>query len=375
VAILHHLSREETAAARGGVLGAAAREQIGVTIAVYERLLQEDVGLGRRDMARLGARVGHMLRGTRPALAGEIEAIAEGAAQSPELLFAVNARTELLAGGRVATGGSARRCPQECSVVGCAGAAPHVLLGQTWDFHPSLEDARLLWIAEQPDGTWWATFTEAGLVAKTGMNSSGLALALSFLSSPADGGVNGLPVHVLARCILEDCRSVEDVASLLRRSPRSASVCFSVAAANGTSREHAASFEVAPTGVVAVPPDARGFLAHTNHMVGEPAREDDPLHENSVGRLTELSRRLGAVDPRAVAVEQLAEVLSVDRGSGFPIFRRVDPAAPWLERTATLATLLYDVTAKRLWLRSGLDAGDDLTEVALPGREPDASPA
>jgi isopenicillin-N N-acyltransferase-like protein len=184
-----------------------------------------------------------------------------------------------------------------------------------------------------------------------------------------------MPVHVLARCILEDCRSVEDVARLIRRSPRSASVCFSVAAATGNGEGKAASFEVTPTGMVAVPPDARGFLAHTNHMVGERQPAHDPLYENSIGRLTELSRRLGAVDPESVAVERLAEVLSIDRGSGFPIFRRVDPAAPWLERTATLATLVYDVTAKRLWLRSGLDPADDLTEVALPGRRPVGSPA
>ena len=49
-----------------------------------------------------------------------------------------------------------------------------------------------------------STFTEAGLLAKTGLNDAGLGVTLNFLASDADGGLDGMPIHLLLRMLLEE---------------------------------------------------------------------------------------------------------------------------------------------------------------------------
>jgi hypothetical protein len=52
--------------------------------------------------------------------------------------------------------------------------------------------------------------------------------------------------------------------------------------------------------------------------------------------------------------------------AGHPIFRVTQPQRPWLERYATLATLVYDVSAVRMWLRDEMRADGPFHELPLP---------
>jgi isopenicillin-N N-acyltransferase-like protein len=231
--------------------------------------------------------------------------------------------------------------------------ASGLVLGQTWDFHPDLAAARLLWTVEQADGSWWVTFTEAGVLAKIGMNSRGVALAINFLSSPADGGVDGVPVHVLARCVLEECGSMEDVEALLRATPRSASLCATVATRHD---RRLAAFELSPDAVVRREPDVAGRLAHTNHFLDDVPETANG--RNSVRRLEQLDAGLAAAAPVSALLSDAGDVDD-------PIFRFEDPSVPWLTRCATLATLAFDVEAGRMWIRDALDPSVELAEVEL----------
>jgi len=71
-------------------------------------------------------------------------------------------------------------------------------------------------------------------------------------------------------------------------------------------------------------------------------------------------RDLEAADP----VEALGALLSSrhegdEHGS---VFRREVAEDPWLERFATLATVVYDLAARRMWIRVGADPGAPLVE-------------
>src|SRR3954451_3552940 len=147
-----HRSDESSPTERGEAFGRALAPQVQHTVAVY-----------RRMFAETGAQMPDTIAIPEP-YRTEIEAIAKGADVDPHDLFAVNARTEILAGA------------DECSVIGAGG-----LLAQNWDWHPDLSDSTVVWIVEMPDGRWFATLTEAGILAKIGLNDAGLGVCLNIL--------------------------------------------------------------------------------------------------------------------------------------------------------------------------------------------------
>jgi isopenicillin-N N-acyltransferase-like protein len=283
-----------------------------VTVATYRRLLQEAAGVGPSDLRRAGADVAERLEPRWPGLYEELEGIAAGAGQDVLELAAVNARTELLAAG--------------CSVVANADGS----LAQTWDWHPDLAAATVTWTVHQPGGRWFTTATEAGMLGKIGCTSSGLACGLNFLASSEDGGVEGVPVHVLLRLVLERCDRVEQALALLRGARTSASACITLAGGGA-----AVAAELSPGGVALVHPDPDGWLVHTNHFLAGPVGGTDTLAAEQPGTFArrELLARLVR---RGVPVR---EALSAHAPPEEPVCRHADDDAPWPERRATLLAL------------------------------------
>jgi len=277
------VSREPRAVDRGRAFGAALGAQVHRTVSLYRRLLQ---GMSLRE-AGSGVRLPDPLM-------DEVEGIASGARVDVLELLAVNARTELLAGG--------------CSVV-----ARGSWLAQTWDWHPCA--CPVVWTVCRDDG-WLCTVTEAGMVGKMGLNSWGLALGFNYLRSSADGA-GGVPVHALARLVL-GCRSAAEARTVLAGA--SASVALTVAAPDAVY-----CAEVSPDGVRFVSPDEDGWLVHTNHFLLAPCRGVDVQADPET--LARRERLLGRVRAGCAVPESLAAV-----------WRREEEAA-WPERRATLLAL------------------------------------
>jgi isopenicillin-N N-acyltransferase-like protein len=259
-----------------------------------------------------------------------------------DLLFAINARTELLAGGALA-GATAG----ECSTVAILDAErASGLLAQTWDFHPDLAASRVVWSVDEPDGRRHTTFTEAGIVAKIGANSSGVALAINFLATERDGGLDGVPIHVLCRAVLAEARTVQEARDLVAGTPVSASVSMTVAGPDAGGGVTARTFELSPGGMTELAPvPERPWLAHTNHFLGPVAARDvladGPGGASSIARLAALVatlERAPAPDP-----DHVTELLCSPA-----IVQADDPALPWLRRCATLATLVFEVPTGRM---------------------------
>ena len=351
MSIATHRSDERHPADRGLQFGRAQSRAVANTVAVYERMLREDRGLGPSDVSERGREAAARIRAFRPALAEEIEGIASGADQAPDVLFAVNARTELLAGGLVA--GTA-----ECSTVAVLdGERASGVLVQNWDFHPDLADSRVLWTVDDGDRRRFTTFTEAGILAKIGSNAHGVALAINFLATDRDGGLDGVPVHALCRAVLEEARTVAEARELIARTRVSASVCMTVAGPDGPDAADgvaARALERWPGGTEehATGPD-RPWLAHTNHFLDRIAARDTlaeaPSGSSTRGRMDRLVATLEGT-PELDGV-QIAELLGSRGGPGVaPIFQADDPTLPWLERCATLATIGLEVPSGRLWV-------------------------
>ena len=173
-------------------------------------------------MRAAGAAVGETLDRV---LVEELEGMAAGAAQDVRDLLAINARTELLAGA-------------ECSVLGRLDGA-EVTLAQTWDWHPDLAPSRVLWTVHHGDGAWFTTATEAGVLAKLGLNHHGVACALNLLTCSADGGIGGVPIHILLRLVLERGEDAEHAAELLCAARATASSAITLASPGEPARRRA----------------------------------------------------------------------------------------------------------------------------------------
>jgi isopenicillin-N N-acyltransferase like protein len=332
--MLFHVSREPRPGDRGRGLGAACADAVGLTLTVYRRLLREAAGLGPAELRAAGDVVG---AGLDPALLEEVEGIAAGARVDVRELLAVQARTELLGGGA-----------GECSLLAARGS----WLAQTWDWHPALAPAALAWTVVDGEG-WFTTVTEAGLLAKLGVSGAGLACGLNFLTCSADGGLDGVPIHVLARLVLARCGSGAEARTLLAGARVSASSCLTVAADGDL---FAAELSPGGTGIVEADPDGR--LVHTNHFLLPPPSGHDTQPDLHPGTLARRARLARARTPRA---------LGQHAPRGEPLCRHGDPpGTPWAEHRATLLAIWAEPARRSLRVAAGPPCRTPFVAVPVP---------
>jgi isopenicillin-N N-acyltransferase-like protein len=203
--------------------------------------------------------------------------------------------------------------------------------------------------ARPDDGPDFVTVVEAGLLAKAGLNAAGLGLVTNALVTDADTGTPGLPYHVLLRAIL-DCATVTEALQVLQAGSRSSSANYLIAHASGA----ALDIEAAPgdfTRLYLRLPE-HGLLLHTNHFLSPGL---DPV-DVSLWAMPDSAVRLQRLRAGAAGSATLDEfrVLLADHAD-YPhsICSHPDPADHPLEQGATIASLLIDLNARRLWLAAG----------------------
>lgn len=344
--LARHVSTEIGEGPRGREFGRRHRESVRSTIGAYERLFAIQHQLDSNEIRSIGRRVGESLSANHPAIVEEILAIADGAGADGEALLAVNARTEVLAGGG----------PTECSMVGVMPERSNgqTILAQNWDWHPDVAASMVVWTVIGPDGRRFTTLTEAGIVAKIGFNDSGLGLCLNILGSSHDGGVGGTPVHVLCRLILQSASCLEDARAILQGADATASSCFNVAHGGAALGPEMASLELSPAGVTTVTPE-RGVLLHTNHFLGELGGAEDlyrcdwPDTELRLGELDRAVRR----GPDRLDVDDVKASLRSHEAGQIAICCH-DPDNPsYADRQATLASVCFQLEEQNMEITDG----------------------
>lgn len=343
-------SSAEPPDARGRELGSARHGAVAHTVSVYRRLFAASRGMQPDAIRAAGTRVRRTVASDFPDLAEEIDGIAEGSGVDAAELFAVNARTELLAG----------TLRGECSTIAVREGGRAALM-QNWDWHPELAPSRLLWIVEPGDGRWFATFTEAGILAKVGLNGHGLALCLNLLATTDDGGLHGLPVHLALRLVLERCASIDDVAALLAGSRFGASSCLTVMSADGET----GVFEIHPGGTARLPVED-GWAAHTNHfLTALPAGTVDVIRRDWPDTEARLARVRATLD--ASPTEEAArEALCDHTGSPVSVCCHAGENPAFLERQETLASLLMRPSQSEMLVAWGYPCRHGYESVELP---------
>jgi isopenicillin-N N-acyltransferase-like protein len=240
-----------TPAEMGRRYGTEAADLIRANVESYLSRFERAVGMGRDEVARRGATFGFTTRAHFPRIAQMLEGCAEGADVEPALIYAINARSELLYGNPA----------QECTSIGVLNES--TVLAQNWDWHPAQRPYTLLLITRDERGHQVAALTEAGMLAKAGINNSHLGVCVNLIGCDRDGRPGGVPYHVLLRSVLE-ADSLSWATRNAIRAPRSASINLLIGQSHVEGGE-IIDLELAPGDVGWLSPQD-GILVHANHF-------------------------------------------------------------------------------------------------------------
>lgn len=350
-----HVKVAGGAAERGRQYGQQARDRMHLSVSAYGRVFEHYAGWSWDKVRSEAARFAGPIAAFRPAYLEEMRGMAEGAGLDLLDVLAINVRTEVMfaAKAREAAG---RPVPAECSsfaVVPAPGRPGPTLIGQNWDWLPHCTDTVVVLEASQDTGPDYVTVVEAGLLAKTGMNSSGLGLAANALVTSADVGEPGVPFHLLLRAIL-DCENVSDALTALQSGPRSSSANYLIAHRDGV----AIDVEAAPGDFSRLffvyPGEDDGVVLHTNHFLSERfdgkdvsvwAMPDSPV------RLQRLRAGVSASPDASLA--SFRSLLSDHANHPSGVCCHPDTRFDALDQGATVSSVLMDLDASRMWVSDG----------------------
>ena len=337
---------------RGRQYGEAASDRVQRSIDAYRAVFEHYAGWDWARVREEAAAFRAPVAAFGPRYLEEIAGIAEGAGVDEIDVFAINVRTEVMFSATARD--AQRRLPAECSSFATlpSRAGGRLLAGQTWDWLLHSFDTCVVLQARQDEGPDFVTVVEAGLLAKAGMSSAGIALCTNALVTDADRGRPGIPYHVLLRAIL-DAETPSDALASLQRAERSSSANYLLAHEDGVALD-----------VEAAPGDFSrlflvhandGVLLHTNHFVAPRfdgrdvslwAMPDSPF------RLARLRQRVADhAGPLDVAFWQQALCDHATHPLG--VCAHPDARAHPLEQAATVAALIMDPAARRMWVAGG----------------------
>jgi isopenicillin-N N-acyltransferase-like protein len=357
---------------RGRQYGEQARESIHLSISSYREVFmhyaQWDSDVVRREALRFE---GPIEAYGRPYLE-ELQGIADGAGVPFEDVLAINVRTEVMFAATARAAQAAFR-GGECSSVAVlpeTSATRHTLLAQNWDWLLHCSDTVVVLEARQEDGPNFVSVVEAGLLAKTGMNSSGIGVVTNALVSASDRGDPGVPYHVLLRALM-DCENVSDALMAVQRSLRSSSANYLVGHEDGL----ALDLEAGPGdfGQVFLLFPEKGVLLHTNHFLSPSfhgkdvsiwAMPDSPIRLERLRTAVQLAER-------PLSVPDVQAMLADHANHPAGVCCHPDPRLETLDQGATVASVVMDLDARMLWVAAGhpcttpyrrLDLGDLLAK-------------
>lgn len=270
-----------------------------------------------------------------PRLAVETRTLAATIGLEIADLMAVIARTEVLVADPLHE-------RSECSTAVVTGPDQRLRSIQTWDWHKHLVPAALIRKHRSAEGIDVATFTEFGAPAKIGINSAGLGLNFNILHHRSDHTEGGVPVHAIARRILDEATTVDEAIDVASSANPSASTALTVCDRAGK----AISIEVSPAGISAVGPNTEDNLVRTNHFIDTTLSEGESTADISttyvrLAHLKTVADSVGGAGPNSseMAVRLASQIPG---GPANPISMIPDRILPLHDQWMTLLTVVID---------------------------------
>jgi len=360
---------------RGRRHGAVAKPLVQRSIATYSRLFAY-CGISWADAQLLGSSYRELIGDFDAKALAEMEGIALGSGRHLNEILALNVRTELLPPSypgephpdrsRILADNGADDLADwgECTslaVTPMRSVSNSTLLAQNWDWLGGQRAALVLLRVHEESGLSYLTLTEAGMLAKIGLNSHGLGVCLNILRSTDDGAHPGLPVHVLLRALL-CCSHVQEAVALAAGQTFGASSSVLCADAAG----QMAALEFSPRGLEVLQ-GAQAVLCHTNHFLAPTASIHQASLSPSLSTVPRLERvtALADIHQGKISVADVQRMLSDESQGYLSICRRPNPALDVDARIETVASVVMDLGQRIMHIAPDVPSLVDYQAVAL----------
>jgi isopenicillin-N N-acyltransferase-like protein len=345
-----------TARERGRQYGVQARDRIHQCLASYEETYAYFAGWDWTGASNEAEQFLPAIDAFSPSYVDELTGIAEGAGVELADILAINVRTEIMYSSKVRTAVAAT-APSECTAFAHVASGGRVVVGQNWDWSPFALDTLVVLQAVPDDGPAYTTLVEAGLLAKFGVNSAGVAVMTNALASTEDVGDHAVPYHVMLRGLL-DCRSTDEALDRVEGATRASSANYLIADSSGA----LVDVEARPGGpnhVHTLVPDARGALLHTNHFVSPDFDAVD--YTNLVASTTCLR-----FDRVTELVEHADDPHDLGLYAPDSVCRHPDTELPGPDQSMTVSSILLDLAAQEARISEGPPCEHGYEELAWP---------
>jgi isopenicillin-N N-acyltransferase-like protein len=253
-----------SALTRGRQYGEQAAPRIKRGIDLYASQIEVNK-VGWEEIREITARFEPSISAFDPLYVEEMRGIAEGAGVEYPAIVLLNARTELL---KLAQRRQRGEPLPDTNPDGCTGlvampgatAAGRLIHAQNWDWKSECVDTAVVLRIHREDGPDILTFTEAGVLARFGFNSVGIAITGNYLECERDYRHLGVPLALIRRKVLEQTQLALALRAVYA-TPKSASNNIIVSHANGI----AIDFECVPDESFQILAQD-GLIVHANHF-------------------------------------------------------------------------------------------------------------
>ena len=320
---------------RGRMHGERARGRVERSLANYARLFAFN-GMSWEEAQRHGARYREGIGRFDASLLEEIDGIARGAGRPAAEILTLNARTEVLPPAFLAKADTG-----ECTAIAvgpAASATGGTLLAQNWDWAGAQREALIVLRVREGGEPACLTLTEAGMLAKIGLNAQGLGVCLNILRSTFDGAHAGVPVHVLLRALLKRS-SVSDAIALVSTLAFGGSSNVLCADRSG----EAASLEFSPRGLRVLRGDG-ATLCHSNHFIHPETEGWQAAYASNRSSVPRLERARHHAASRAKhGIEDVKSLLRDESAGPLSICRKPDASLPPEAQIESVASVIMEL--------------------------------
>lgn len=329
---------------RGRQYGEQAAARIKLGIEHYSAQLEKSK-LSWQDIREITGKYEPTIAAFDAAYVDEMQGIAEGAGVEYAAILLLNARTELLKLAQRRQRGQSMpgEDPDGCTgvvVMPKASASGRLIHAQNWDWKAECAETAVILKVHRDDGPDFITFTEAGVLARFGFNSAGIAITGNYLECERDYRQFGVPLALIRRKVLEE-KQLAIAMKAVYATQKSASNNIIVSHANGV----AINFECAPNETFQILPKD-GLIVHANHFQSPVALTKllDKGVANMPDSLYRDIRVLDLLEPHigAITPDTVKSALFDDFEDPFSVCRPPRPSLSGNNQSATVAMIVME---------------------------------
>ncbi len=329
----------------GFMHGSKAKKQIENTIEIYKSMFAEYANLEWEDAKKRALVYKDYIENFDSELLEEIAGIAKGSGRELEELLILNARSEVIfQGTNITDGCTSLALTPEITLNN------ETIIGQNWDWKPSIMDSMIVLKIKQNNKPNILMITEAGIIGKIGLNSSGLGVCLNALGT--DKKVEGVPLHIVLRGILNS-HTLNDSIDVVAKAKISGSANYLIAHSEG----EAVDIEVAAEDFDVIFAEDN-FLVHTNHFtslrlthIKDTGKIILPDSFTRLGRTKNILKEI--IKEKEISIRDVQSIFKNHMGYPDSICRHEDLKDKPDQRLATVMSLIMNLDRKEIFLSPG----------------------